>query len=268
MERRYDLIGLGLMTAAVLLAVLQWIVSAQGNTLPSFVEVLQTWVLITGAALLAGYLAVTKSHGISEFVRNVFSSKASLPLPATILAYLSTTWFSGFYEKYDVAAWHNGLALKGFWLGTIAQSHPSATNPFPNVHYSFWVNLLQWNVDHSVYSWFGYVVIGAELFVAVTFLATILAAFYRPMLVVAIAGTIVSLLFHFFFLMSGSAGVNALMPFLTGIAAATLVAIAVAPRSQEEVLVETPQPIDLLKDTVVVASNGIKREDRTPVLTK
>lgn len=265
MKRQYDLVGLGLMTAAAVLALIQWVVSAGGNTLPSFVEFLQTWVIITGAVLWVSYLAVTKSNDASGFVRTVFTSPASLPLPATILAYLSTTWFSGFHEKYDVAAWHNGLALKGFWLGTIAQGHPSAANPFPNVHYSFWVNLLQWNVDHSVFSWFGYVVIGAELFIAVSFITALLAVFYRPMLLVAIAGTLLGLLFHFFFLMSGSAGVNALMPYLTAIAAITLVAVAVARPTKAMAEIETTQTDSPFTHTMIIASNKTKREDRIPV---
>jgi hypothetical protein len=125
------------------------------------------------------------------------------------------------------------------------------------VHYSFWVNLLQWNVDHTVYSWFGYVVIGSELFIAGAFIATALAVFYRPMALVAIAGALAGLLFHLFFLMSGSAGVNALMPYLTAIAAIALVAGAVAgPTDEEATELPTLKSDVVIDDLVVVAANG------------
>ena len=223
MKREFGPISLTVMGAAVILALIQWIVGWQGNTLSSAVEFFQSWVLITASVLLVGFLAIRQSTGVADLVRRFFTLRVNLPVPVTILSYLSTTWFMGFHEKYNVSAWHSGVALKGFWLGTIAQSHPSATNPFPNVHYSFWVNLLQWMVDHSVYSWFGYVVIGGELLVAATFITAIVTVAYRSLLPVAAVGTLVALLFHFWFLMSGSAGVNALMPYLTGLAAICLI---------------------------------------------
>lgn len=228
MKRQFGLVSLTIMGAAVLLALVQWIVGWQGNTLSSSVEFFQSWVLITASIVLVGYVALRESTGFADLIRRFFTFRFNLPVPVTILSYLSTTWFLGFHEKYNVAAWHSGAALKGFWLGTIAQSHPSATNPFPNVHYSFWVNMLQWMVDHSIYSWFGYVVIGGALLIAVTFITAIVTVVYRSLLPVAAAGTIVALLFHFWFLMSGSAGVNALMPYLTGLAAVCLIGSWVA----------------------------------------
>jgi hypothetical protein len=217
------------------------------------------------AVVYVAVLAVRQSAGIADAVGKVFSLRSNLPIPVTILSYLSTEWFLGFHEKYNVAAWHNGLALKGFWMGAIAQSHPSATNPFPNVHYSFWVNLLQWMVDHSVYSWFGYVVIAGELLIAVTFITAVLAAFYRPVLAVASVGALTALTFHLWFLMCGSAGVNGLMSYLTGIAAACLIGSwvsAYAPAAEKAPII-TLEPIAL--PTEKVASNGGSRE---PVATR
>ena len=223
MKREFGPISLTVMGAAVILALIQWVVGWQGNTLSSAVEFFQSWVLITASVILVGFLAIRQSTGVADLVRRFSTFRFNLPVPVTILSYLSTTWFLGFHEKYNVSAWHSGVALKGFWLGTIAQSHPSATNPFPNVHYSFWANLLQWMVDHSVYTWFGYVVIGGELIIAATFITAVVAVMYRSLLPIAAAGTLVALLFHLWFLMSGSAGVNALMPYLTGLAAICLV---------------------------------------------
>jgi hypothetical protein len=259
MKRQYRLIGLTIMGAATVLGLLQWLVAWQSNTLPSAFEFVQSWVLITAAILYVGFMATRESKGVADFVRNFFTLRVNLAVPVTILSYLSTTWFAGFHEKYNVTAWHNGLALKGFWLSTIAQSHPSPTNPFPNVHYGFWVNLLQWMVDHSIYSWFGYVVIGGELLIAVAFITAILAVFYRAYLAVAAGGALVGLLFHFWFLMSGSAGVNALMPYLTGIAVACLIGTLVkvygsVPKTRPVLAYET------IAVSEKVATNGKVRE--------
>jgi hypothetical protein len=266
MKSRYDIVGLSIVGVAVVLALLQWIVGWNGNTLPSFFEFFQTWILITAAVLWVGYLAIRESAGFTDFVRKFFTRPYNLPVPATILAYLSTTWFMGFHEKYNATVWHNGLALKGFWLGAIANSHVSAANPFPSVAYSFWGNLLQAMVDHSVYSWFGYVVIGGELLIAATFIATVVAALYRPFIYVAAVGALIGLMFHFWFMMSGSAGVNALMPYMTWIAAICIIASAVA-RKEVVATVEKTSYDTILTETVPVAVNGTTSE-RTPVLTQ
>jgi hypothetical protein len=268
MKRQFGPISLTIMGAAVLLALIQWLVGWQGNTLSSAIEFFQAPILITASILLVGVLAMRESTGFADLVRRFFTFRYNLPIPVTILSYLSTAWFVGFHEKYNVAAWHSGVAVKGFWLGTIAQSHPSATNPFPNVHYSFWVNTLQWMVDHSIYSWFGYVVIGGELLIAATFITAIASAVYRPLLTVATAGTVVALLFHFWFLMSGTAGVNALMPYLTAIAAACLIGSWVGTSIPEARGVESPPTITL--ETIAIAkekvsANGSTRE---PVNTR
>ena len=183
MERRSNLIGLGLMGLAVILAFAQWIAAWSGNVLSSVIEGVQAWALIPLAVVFVAVLAYQGSSTFSDFIRRFFSIRANLVLPVTMLAYLSTTWLSGFHEKYDVTAWQNGTALKGFWLGTIAQGH--AANPFGAVHYSFWVNILQWLVDHSVYTWFGWVVIASEATIALTFITAIVAAVYRPAIVAA-----------------------------------------------------------------------------------
>jgi hypothetical protein len=270
MKRQFGPVSLTIMGVAVLLALIQWIVGWQGNTLSSAVEFVQTWILITASVVLVTYLALRESSGFADLVRRFFTLRSNLPIPVTILSYLSTEWFLGFHEKYNVAAWHSGVALKGFWLGTIAQSHPSATNPFPNVHYSFWVNLLQWMVDHSVYSWFGYVVIGGELLVAATFITAIVSVVSRSMLLITVAGTVVALLFHFWFLMSGSAGVNALMPYLTAIATVCLIGSWVTtslPKTPVEV-VEGPSLSTLHTIAVPrekVSTNGARRD---PVTTR
>lgn len=268
MKRYVNRISLGLMAVAVVLALVQWIAGAQGNALSSAFEFIQSWVLITAAVILAGFLAIRQSKSFPEFVRTLFSFRANLPVPVTILSYLSTEWFLGFHEKYNVGAWHSGMALKGFWLGTIAQSHPSATNPFPNVHYSFWVNMLQWMVDHSVYSWFGYVVIGGELLIALTFITAILGFVYRPFVAVAAVGALIGLLFHFWFLMSGSAGVNALMPYLTGIAAVCLIGSLVA-KPEAPTPTQTVTEPKIVMETIAVASEKVAKNgtNRTPVGT-
>lgn len=267
MERRTtNLIGLGLMGLAVILAFAQWVAVWSGNVLSSAIEGVQAWALIPLAVAFVAVLAYRGSATFSDFIRRFFSIRANLVLPVTMLAYLSTTWLSGFHEKYDATAWQNGTALKGFWLGTIAQGH--APNPFGAVHYSFWVNILQWLVDHSVYSWFGWVVIISEATIALTFITAIVATVYRPAIVAASAGALLALLYHFFFLMSGSAGVNSLMPFLTGIAAVCLIANAVA--RSEKPAVEGVHPLEtVLRETVpiAVASNG-QMTEKTPALTK
>jgi hypothetical protein len=268
MKRQFGPVSLTIMGAAVLLALVQWLVGWQGNTVSSAVEFLQAPILITASVLLVGFLAIRESTGVADLARRFFTFRFNLPIPVTILSYLSTTWFAGFHEKYNVAAWHSGIALKGFWLGTIAQSHPSATNPFPNVHYSFWVNILQWMVDHSIYSWFGYIVISGELLIAATFITAIVSVVFRPVLLVAAAGSVAALLFHFWFLMSGSAGVNALMPYLTGIAAACLIGSWVGSATRTGRITATPSVITLQTIAVAkekVSANGATRE---PVLMR
>jgi hypothetical protein len=130
------------------------------------------------------------------------------------------------------------------------------------------VNTLQWMVDHSIYSWFGYVVIGGELLIAATFITAIVTVVYRSFLPVAAAGTVVALLFHFWFLMSGSAGVNALMPYLTAIAAVCLIGSWVGTSVSEAQAVESPSTITLQTIATAkekVSANGSTRE---PVTTR
>jgi hypothetical protein len=110
MTRRYDVIGLSISGLAVVLALIQWIASAGGNALPSAVEFIQSIILIPVAVVYVAFLTVRASSGIADGVGTFFTGRFNLPLPVTILAYLSTSWFSGFQEKYDVTAWHNGLA--------------------------------------------------------------------------------------------------------------------------------------------------------------
>jgi hypothetical protein len=125
-------------------------------------------------------------------------------------------------------------------------------------------------VDHSIYSWFGYVVIGGELLIAVTFITAIATVVYRSWLPVAAAGTVVALLFHFWFLMSGSAGVNALMPYLTAIAAVCLIGSWVGTTASEApVEVVQSHPMSTLETMAVptekAPANGATRE---PIITR
>jgi hypothetical protein len=267
MNRRYDPAALVIMLAAVVLALMQWIAVIQKTSMPSGVEFVQSWILITLALVYAIYLTARNSSGIADGIRNFFTSRLNLVFPTTALAYLSTQWFGGFHEKYDQVAWHNGVALKGFWMGAIASSHPSATNPFPSVAYSWWANLLQFMVDHSVYSWFGYVVIASEIAIALAFITAVMTAFFRPYLAVPAIGALLAMTYHYFFLMSGSAGVNALMPYLTGFVSICLVGSLVAdhlPRAKETIILE-PIAAPTAKETV--PTNG-KVSPREPVGTR
>jgi len=84
------------------------------------------------------------------------------PLYVGIRLFLFLEWFEAFEHKWADPAWHSGAALNGFWQRAVTPG-PTGATPAAFVQYRA---LLQWLIDTGAASWFTYVIMGAEIAIA------------------------------------------------------------------------------------------------------
>lgn len=126
------------------------------------------------------------------------ASPGSSALWFTVRMYLGYTWLVAGIEKFQVAAWINGTALKGFWSRAAA---PPADPAHAAVAYEWYRNLLGFMVQNGWYSWFTWVIMLGETLIGIGLLVgglTGIAALFGALL-------------NFSFGLAGSAGVNPLL---------------------------------------------------------
>jgi len=127
-------------------------------------------------------------------------ARPAAPLYVGIRLFLFLEWFEAFSHKWADPAWHSGAALNGFWTRAITPGQTGAT-PTTFVQYRAF---LQWLVDTNAASWFTYVIMGAEIAIALGLLLGCLtgwAAFF-------------GFLMNMSFLLAGTTSTNPLLVIL------------------------------------------------------
>jgi len=122
------------------------------------------------------------------------------PLYVGIRLFLFLEWSEAFEHKWENPAWHSGAALTGFWQRAVTPG-PTGATPTTFVEYRAF---LQWLIDTNAASWFTYVIMGAELAIALGLLLGCLtgwAAFF-------------GFLMNMSFLLAGTTSTNPLLVIL------------------------------------------------------
>jgi thiosulfate dehydrogenase [quinone] large subunit len=138
-------------------------------------------------------------------VRFLFNNPQSATFWTMIRFYVGFEWFSAGYAKIigSEGDWMtNGTALKGFWTVVPALNHKGANAALA---YDWWYNFLDFMNKHEWYTWFAKVIAIGEFAVGIALLLGVLvgiAAFFGGVL-------------NFSYMLTGVAGVNPLMFFLT-----------------------------------------------------
>jgi thiosulfate dehydrogenase [quinone] large subunit len=127
-------------------------------------------------------------------------ARDAAPLFVGIRLFLFLEWFEAFRHKWADPAWHSGAALQGFWQRAVTPG-PTGATPTTFVQYRAF---LQWLIDSNASSWFTYLIMGAEITIALGLLVGCLtgwAAFF-------------GFLMNMSFLLAGTTSTNPLLVIL------------------------------------------------------
>jgi thiosulfate dehydrogenase [quinone] large subunit len=163
------------------------------------------YVLATGFIDRAPMPATQPGFQDPAVVRYLFNNPQTATFWTMIRFYVGFEWFSAGYVKIigGEGDWMtHGTALKGFWTFTLAQNHGGANAALA---YDWWYNFLDYMNKNEWYTWFAKLIALGEFAVGIAMLLGVLvgiAAFFGGVL-------------NFSYMLTGVAGVNPLMFFLT-----------------------------------------------------
>jgi len=161
------------------------------------------YVLATGFVNRAPMPATQPGFQDPAVVRFLFNNSQSATFWTMIRFYVGFEWFSAGYGKIigKEGDWMtNGTALKGFWTAVPALNQKSGA-----LTYDWWYNFLDFMTKHAWYTWFAKLIALGEFAVGIALILGVLvgiAAFFGGAM-------------NFSYMLTGVAGVNPLMFFLT-----------------------------------------------------